>query len=236
VADAEYVIGLDLGQVKDYTALAVLKRTPIDGAAATGRPAHLMTCNHLARWPLGSPYPRIVADVRELVGRPELGGMPTLTIDGTGVGRGIVAMFIAAGLAARVVPVIITAGTEGRSAPWGEGGLTGRWVPKIELVSAVQAALQSGRLKVVPSLPLADTLRQELLNFKIRVTLAGNETFEAHRQGVHDDLLLACAMACWLPPPPTCRVGAGGRLPPPPRPFVPGGPPRPFDPGRGGWQ
>jgi hypothetical protein len=214
VADAEYVIGLDLGQVKDYTALAVLKRTPIDGAAATGRPAHLMTCNHLARWPLGSPYPRIVADVRELVGRPELGGMPTLTIDGTGVGRGIVAMFIAAGLAARVVPVIITAGTEGRSAPWGEGGLTGRWVPKIELVSAVQAALQSGRLKVVPSLPLADTLRQELLNFKIRVTLAGNETFEAHRQGVHDDLLLACAMACWLPRPSGMSgLGARGRSP-----------------------
>src|SRR5207253_3131472 len=93
---------------------------------------------------------------------------------------------------ATLYPVTITGGDaprwDGRSA----------WVPKKDLVGAVQATLQSGRLKVVPMLVLAETLRRELLDFQVKVTLAAHEQFGAWREGAHDDLVLAVALAAWL--------------------------------------
>ena len=72
------------------------------------------------------------------------------------------------------------------------------WVPKIELVSTVQSLLQTRRLRVVPRLALADVLKRELLDFKIKVTASANETFGTWREGAHDDLVLAVAMAAWV--------------------------------------
>ena len=67
-----------------------------------------------------------------------------------------------------------------------------------DLVGVIQAGLQSGRLKIVPSLLLAGTLQQELLSFKVKITQAANETFGVWRDGLHDDLVLACALAAWV--------------------------------------
>jgi hypothetical protein len=43
----------------------------------------------------------------------------------------------------------------------------------------------------------AATLVEELLAFQVRVTAAANETFGAWREGRHDDLVLAVAVAAW---------------------------------------
>jgi hypothetical protein len=65
-------------------------------------------------------------------------------------------------------------------------------------VSAVQIALQSGRLKIAEELALAETLRKELLNFRIKVNIStAHDSYEAWREGDHDDLVLATALACW---------------------------------------
>ena len=64
-------------------------------------------------------------------------------------------------------------------------------------MSALQVLLQSRRIKVAPSLPEAQTLVRELLDFKVKITLAANETFGAWREGTHDDLVLAVAIAAW---------------------------------------
>jgi hypothetical protein len=40
-------------------------------------------------------------------------------------------------------------------------------------------------------------LRQELLGFEVRITSAGNDTYGAWREGTHDNLVLAVALACW---------------------------------------
>jgi hypothetical protein len=61
----------------------------------------------------------------------------------------------------------------------------------------VQATLSTGRLKIAERLPFAEQLRTELINFRMKVTPAANEVFEA-RQGQHDDLVLAVAVALWL--------------------------------------
>jgi hypothetical protein len=57
--------------------------------------------------------------------------------------------------------------------------------------------LQSRRLQIARSLPDADTLVRELENFRVKITLAANETFGAWREGQHDDLVLAASLAGW---------------------------------------
>src|SRR5262249_55869194 len=66
-----------------------------------------------------------------------------------------------------------------------------------ELVAAVRAALESRTLKVANGVQHADVLKRELLDFRVRVTAAANETFSA-REGTHDDLVLAVALPVWL--------------------------------------
>lgn len=67
-------------------------------------------------------------------------------------------------------------------------------VPKGELVSLLQAKLHAGDLKVAKALPDAAELLRELQDFRVRFTEAGNATFNA-REGAHDDLVLAVALA-----------------------------------------
>jgi len=71
-------------------------------------------------------------------------------------------------------------------------------VPKKELVASLQVLLQTRRLKVAKTLPEAATLVRELETFRVKVTEAANETFGAWREGQHDDLVLAVALAAWM--------------------------------------
>jgi hypothetical protein len=58
--------------------------------------------------------------------------------------------------------------------------------------------LQNGRLKVARELPLAETLKTELLNFRVKIDpKTAHDSYEHWREGDHDDLVLATAMACW---------------------------------------
>lgn len=70
-------------------------------------------------------------------------------------------------------------------------------MPKRELVSVLQILLQEGRLAVPAELPDAALLRRELLQFRVRISGAANETFGAWREGEHDDMVIAVALACW---------------------------------------
>lgn len=182
---AGYTLGLDLGQAQDYTALAGLRTV----AQATGTLAE-HECGLLRRWPLGTPYPTIVADVRKLLASPPL-DKALLVLDYTGVGRAVADLF--APLGGRRVPVTITAGSK---ATRDEDARTWR-VPKKDLVSVVQVLLQGQRLHVAQALPEAATLVRELLAFRVKITAHANETFEAWRESAHDDLVLALALAAW---------------------------------------
>src|SRR5262249_6625147 len=111
---AELIVGLDLGQAVDFTALAILERCLIPQAGPPTGPlvadaVAQYGCRALKRWSLGTPYTTIAAAVIELFGRPPLKGS-TLVIDATGVGRPVVDMVRKSGLCGRLVPVTITAG------------------------------------------------------------------------------------------------------------------------------
>jgi hypothetical protein len=140
---------------------------------------------HLERVPLGTPYPAIVAHVGRLLGKLH---DPELVIDYTGVGRPVFDLFTYAGISP--VGVLITGGAvETRY-----GAICG--VPKLTLVSRLQALLHEGRLKIQKELSEAETLVRELQDFQVEFTPAGHLTFNA-RAGKHDDLVLALAIAIW---------------------------------------
>ena len=188
----KFVVGLDLGQAQDYTALAVVERTE-------GGERHV---RHLERFPLGTTYPAIVERVAALLSREPLAGDAELVVDATGVGAPVVDLLRDAGL--RPVAVTITGGEKVIR------GSDGWRVPKRDLVAALQVALQTGRLKVAATLPLAEILTRELLDFRVRITDAAHDTYGAWREGSHDDLVLAVALAVWwaenIPQPPAIAV------------------------------
>jgi hypothetical protein len=74
---------------------------------------------------------------------------------------------------------------------------SGYKVRKRNLVSNLLKLFQTERLKVVPELDLASIFVQEPLNFKAKISISGHDSYEAWREGVHDDLVLATALACW---------------------------------------
>ena len=146
----------------------------------------------IERFPLRTPYTVIVERVAELVRRCPAG--TELVIDGTGVGVAVVDLFHACGVVP--IPVTITAGsTEGQAG-------VSRTVPKILLISRLDALMSTGSLKIQADLPEADTLIRELQNYQIQFTPSGQLTANA-RQGAHDDIILAAALAIW-------RLGGGG--------------------------
>jgi hypothetical protein len=177
---SRHIIGLDLGQTHDYTALAVLSSSSDDSWSVP----------HLQRFPLNQPYPNMIKAVTKLASTPLLAQAP-LVVDQTGVGRPIVDM-LRLSVGQRLIPVTITAGRTANVQPDGS-----RHVPKKDLVTCLLSLLEDRRLKVAKSLPEAQTLVQELLNFKVEITASANETYGAWRRGQHDDLVLAVALACW---------------------------------------
>ncbi len=217
----DFILGVDLAQSQDYTALTILERNPVDTGrtvtrtergssfynGVTGefsggdrRVTAPITKNdyqaqYLERLAIGTPYPVQVAQIKALHDRlkKDTGQTPVLVVDQTGVGRPVVDMLRAADL--KPVAVTITGGDAVT-----QDGLEYR-VPKRDLVSAVEVLLQSDRLKIARGLPEAQTLTSELLAFKVSISLKGHDSYGNDvgpwRENPHDDMVLAVAMACW---------------------------------------
>jgi hypothetical protein len=190
-----FYVGLDLGQASDYTAIGVIQQVIPDQNTmeiinhAPRKPAqyHL---RHLERPKLGTPYPAIAERVKELMGTSPLAGQAVLVIDFTGVGRPVGDMLKRAGLS--FVPVSIHGGDKVSH------DADGYKVPKRDLVGSLQVLFQSKRLLVAEDLPEAAALVRELLAFRAKINVAtGHDSYEAWREGDHDDLVLATALAVW---------------------------------------
>jgi hypothetical protein len=190
-----HFVGLDLGQAQDFTALAVLERRHVrpDDPPHLRRPPYAL--RYLHRFALGTSYPAVVAHVRQLLDTPPLPGAE-LGVDLTGVGRAVLRALLDGLLhqvTCRIWPLTVTAG---HGVALGEDG---SWhVPKKDLVGALQLVLQARRLQIAPSLPEAPLLVRELEQFKAKVSLPRPELALDWREGPHDDLVLAVALAVWL--------------------------------------
>ncbi len=169
-----FIVGADIGQAHDPTALAVGELLEPE--------IHL---RHLERLPLGTPYPRVAAQIGATM--KTLPAPGDLVVDATGVGRPVLDMLRAAGL--DPVAVCITGG---RAVAF-DGGM---WkVPKRILIRSLVAAVEGGWLMVARGLRHAKALTLELQAFERRVNVRGHDRYEG--AGEHDDLVIAVALACW---------------------------------------
>ena len=177
-----YILGLDLGQAQDYSALCVVQRG--DG----GRYA----CRYLHRFPLGTRYDAVVDHVWTLQTRRPLSMYSPLVIDRTGVGLAVCELFSARDIAH--TGVVIHGGDTVRR----EGNVA--YVPKRDLVATVAVVLEQRRLSIASDMPYADLLAQELAGFRATVSARGHDSYgagEDWRTAPHDDMVLALAIALW---------------------------------------
>jgi len=192
-----YLVGLDLGQAADYSALSVLEQH------GSGRDASFL-CRHLQRWPLRTPYTQIVSDTAALVNCQELQGgsaRTVLAVDVNGPGQPVIDLLKAQQLSARLEPVFSHGGDKVTS----DNGVTR--VPKRELVSTTQIALQEGQLKIAPQLAEAPQLVRELQNYQVEISAeTAHDSYGAWRTGTHDDLLFAVMLPLW------CGLRPSGKL------------------------
>ena len=201
-----YIFGCDLGRMSDWTAFAVIEETfarsakpdvsdLMAGHEGTVTMERVWKLRHLDRPPVGTPYDIIIAQVKGLVESPQLKGKVDLIVDATGVGRPVIDIMTAVGLSP--IPITITGGSQVTTENDSYGNITGYHVPKHDLVGALQAWYAMHRLKMAQRLPLVSVLEKELGNFVPKITEARNVTYEALREGDHDDLVLAAALAVW---------------------------------------
>lgn len=190
-----YFVGLDLGQRRDHTAIAVIERTEVKGefdyAVRAYRRVVSLRLRYLNRIALGTPYPAVVNEVVRIVSSPVLAGRCHLAIDGTGVGPAVVDLLRQARPPAVLMPVTITGGQTENMA----GGFYR--VPKRDLIVGLQVLLESGGLQISTGLAFAPKLVEEMMSMEVRTSDAGNEQFAAWREGSHDDLVFAVALAYW---------------------------------------
>lgn len=183
------ILSLDVGQTSDSSALAAVdvRRAVEQEDKERAHTVPLCVVRGLERYPLRTAYPAIADDVcLKLADLPE--GTPLL-LDTTGVGRAVWDIFTERGV--YPIGVTITGGNKVSQGP--DGFYT---VPKKDLATTMAVSMQQGRLQVSKHLKHAATFASEAKDFRLKYSAAGNERFE-HRDGAHDDIVLAVALATW---------------------------------------
>ena len=180
------VIGIDIGQKRDPTAICVARQERRD-EPPIGKVTHFLI-HLLERLPLGTPYPQVVDRVAEVVHRASqrTGHGVFVYVDATGVGQPVVDLLQERSV--RVMPVYFTHGDR-RTVEKGRVTLG-----KSFLVSRLQTLLQTRRIHL-PHTPEARVLADELQNYEIRVDQNANDRYGAFRVGTHDDLVTALGLA-----------------------------------------
>lgn len=172
-------IGLDLGHANDHSALAILEQEQ-----------RHRVLRQIARFPLRTPFGEIVKRLDRIARTPDLAGRTTIVADATGLGAPVLEMIRTAKIPAAIVPVVITGGVHANQS-------NGTWhVPKTDLVTALYLMFEQGGIRIPKGLPGYRALEEELLHFGTA------------RSGIHDDLVMALALAAWHTRP---RVKVGAR-------------------------
>ena len=214
------VLGVDIGQKRDPTALCL-----VEADTATDRP--VFVTRRLERLPLGTPYPQVAARLIQLVdnlrardrdairaavfdqtralpyGFQQAAGDRSVVcrIDVTGVGRPVLDL-LTKPLRERDVRIEAMTFTHGDRLTHADG----EWrLGKGYLVSRLQVLLQELRIKLPSDDPEAAALVSELENYQIRIPTDGNEKYGAFSVGSHDDLATALGLAVLRDPAPWSR-------------------------------
>ena len=195
----EWLLGLDLGQRFDHSALVILELLWI----ALGRCAQTyeylflpqLTVRSIERYPLNTSYediPRIISaraaqiNERHRANNPHTNASIKLIIDAGGPGGPMVDhLRLVAPDYVAITPVMITAGN-------GETNLSGGFsgIPRRALVTRLIQMVANGCLHCPASLPGLNAWQAEMLS------LSGCGA-QSTKTGDHDDLTMAAALAAW---------------------------------------
>ncbi len=190
-----FFIGLDLGQKQDYTAIAIIETVDqyvgMDWRTYERKNLSTVSVRHLERVRLGTSYLAVIERLRQIVNSRELVGRCILVMDATGLGGPVLELLRAARLGCQIIPVTITGGDR-------EINSGGMWrVPKRDLINRLQLMLERKELQIASRLREAETLVRELINMRMKISIAGHDSYAARSESDHDDLVLAVALACW---------------------------------------
>jgi hypothetical protein len=178
-----YVLGIDLGQSPDATAIALIEYEHVNEPDYRLRGLH--------RFPRGTAYNRLTAPIRERIERPPLKGHINIAVDATGPGRPVVDYLREELNPVRLFAITITGGHEethrGRNLN----------VPKRDLISTTSLILEQRRLRIAEEMDHTEALIEELLTYRRITSEHGTETYSAP-SGRHDDLVIALSLALWL--------------------------------------
>ena len=192
----KFVMGVDLGKMQDYTAFSVnyqvesfkdrlfseVRWKPAKDAILT-----YYRTRHLERMK-GITYTAIEDRIEVVLQNPSLWKECDLVIDVTGVGMGPYDECARRGL--EPIGINITGGNQ---VTVNDSGIYN--VPTRELVMSTIRLMEQQRVQIVAP-EWTDTLKQELRDFRVKLSVTGHQRFE-HRDGANDDLLLAWMMAIW---------------------------------------
>lgn len=202
------VVGVDIGQKYDLTAVAVVEH---EWRTREGREEDHWLGRHLEGLPLGTPYPQVADRLTEVVGNVKerkrkfrqplpWGGYEvrtvtssvTIYVDATGVGQLVVDEMSSCGL--NPIAVYFTYGDKRTEEGWSGVKLGKAW-----LVSRLQTLLQGGRIHL-PNTQETQSLARELLEYEIRVSEDANDRYGAFKVSTHNDLVTALGLAVQTAP------------------------------------
>lgn len=180
---SRFYLGLDLGQARDFSAIAIAERRveltgALDQVTFVRHTRTRIIVRHLERIPLRTPYPEVVARVRGIVkDRCFHEQRLEVIMDATGVGAAVRDLLSQASLGVPLIGVTITGG-ERVVLSYG-----GHHVPRHDLLANLRVLLEKRMLEIAVTGHAAEALRAEFLRWG--------------RRSAHDDLVFAVALACW---------------------------------------
>ena len=194
--DVRYTMAVDLGKVRNYTAMVVLERTYQAATAAefirSGSAGYGGGYRYVVvkaeRLALGTPYPMVWEWVKRSAREfgDELGA---IVVDANGVGSAVMDELRMAGLGVSLIGVVSTGDQTVGGGKTVAGGF--RSLSRSELLTRLQVAVQAERFRVdVAKCKEWEALRRELSE----VRLEGGRTKGGK---VQDDLAMALALAVW---------------------------------------
>jgi hypothetical protein len=206
-AEPYHLLGVDLGERNDYTAIAYIEAVPVlrriqeESGRKYTEATLLYRCLRLERPELGTKFPTVVDRIANMcvtLGQNKHG--VELVVDVVGPGAGVRDFIVPAytdlarGTDASMRPGWIWT-TSGGSVNFDGEKLN---VPRKNLINAGIVAIEDDRYQVA-KMPLRETLQNEMRTFAIKKTQAGNERFEHYREDDKDDLVTAgILLPVWL--------------------------------------
>jgi len=189
-------MGNDLGQDQDRSAMAMVEFTmeptgTIDPATRAPFFRCGLALRHLESPELGTPYPEVMERVFHLARHPRVQGRCTVVVDANGPGGPMVDFYRRLPKECAFVALKTTSGEEAKF-------VKGTWyVPKAMLLDRLDFVLRTKKLRIGPG-PMTEALIRELTLLEREVRSSGYVAFSTPSAKVHDDLVMALAMAVWL--------------------------------------